>query len=94
MHMHTFTHYTHAHTDAHPAPHTRTELRHKLSLELNFLNEIRNARQLGTILHNRRECSAPYMHEELSSPRLIIMEWVDGTKVRRLWPGCHAAIEP
>eukprot|EP00200_Dunaliella_tertiolecta_P002129 CAMPEP_0202345886 /NCGR_PEP_ID=MMETSP1126-20121109/4923_1 /ASSEMBLY_ACC=CAM_ASM_000457 /TAXON_ID=3047 /ORGANISM="Dunaliella tertiolecta, Strain CCMP1320" /LENGTH=529 /DNA_ID=CAMNT_0048937235 /DNA_START=217 /DNA_END=1806 /DNA_ORIENTATION=+ len=72
------------------------ELEHKLATELNFLNEIHNARKLSAILQGRqyKECSAPYMYEELSSPRLIIMEWVNGVKINDIQALKAAGIEP
>ncbi|KAF5826968.1 hypothetical protein DUNSADRAFT_1655 [Dunaliella salina] len=74
----------------------RVQLEHKLATELNFLNEIHNARKLAAILQGRqyRECSAPYMYEELSSPRLIIMEWVNGVKINDIQALQALGIEP
>jgi hypothetical protein len=54
------------------------EMESKLKFELNFLNEIQNANKLCEILKsNKLPASIPYIHSDLSSERMIIMEWIE-----------------
>lgn len=51
---------------------------------LRHRNELLNARRLSALLPKGGRVSVPAMHSQLSGPRLIVMEWIDGAKITDL----------
>ncbi len=45
--------------------------------------EITNSKRVASLLKDKDCVAVPTMYEPLCSPRLLVMEWVDGVKVRR-----------
>lgn len=58
-----------------------TELRQKLSEELDFRNEADNAGRLAACFAKRDDITVPRLFPRLSSRRILCMEWIDGVKV-------------
>lgn len=55
------------------------ELEAKLRIELDFRNEVHNANKLRVFMSGSKRnvlASVPCIHEELSTPSMIIMQWV------------------
>eukprot|EP00798_Chlamydomonas_sp_ICE-L_P008829 gene8830-71_t len=50
---------------------------------MDFRTEFRNAKKLADIVRedNIARVHVPHMYQELSTPRIIIMEWIEGTKI-------------
>lgn len=45
-------------------------------------NELHNARRVTELLKNDKQAAVPEMHSDLCTRHLLIMEWIDGCKVR------------
>jgi ubiquinone biosynthesis protein len=54
----------------------------RLREELDFRLEARNAALIATNLGNQPLVRIPVVHEALTTPRLLVMEWLDGVSVR------------
>jgi predicted unusual protein kinase regulating ubiquinone biosynthesis (AarF/ABC1/UbiB family) len=57
------------------------ELAANVPLELDFVNEGRNAERIGEFFAERDDVSVPEIHWDLSSERVLVMERIDGIKV-------------
>jgi ubiquinone biosynthesis protein len=60
-----------------------TEVRQGVERELDFGNEARNQQYFSTLNASPGTVYAPAVYPEYTGPRLIVMEWVDGTPVGR-----------
>ena len=49
--------------------------------ELNFVNEATNAETIGRFFEDRDDLRVPRMHRELTTRRVLVMEFIDGVKV-------------
>lgn len=58
-----------------------TELREKLSEELDFRNEADNAARLAACFAGRDDITVPRLFPRLSSSKVLCMEWIHGIKV-------------
>ncbi len=58
------------------------ELGAHVPLELDFLHEADNARRIAGFFDDRPDVSVPFIHESLSRERVLVMEFVDGIKIR------------
>ena len=56
-------------------------------MECDFLAEARAIRQFGEVLATLPEFRVPELYPSLSTPRLLVMEWLDGTKLGDLASG-------
>jgi predicted unusual protein kinase regulating ubiquinone biosynthesis (AarF/ABC1/UbiB family) len=59
----------------------RDELAARLREELDYAREARHIRLYQTLLAGRPEVRVPRVHEALSTPRLLTMEWLDGDQL-------------
>src|SRR5439155_162973 len=59
------------------------EFAERLREELDFRVEARNATEIGGRLAAEGGIRAPVVHEELTTRRVLTMEWFDGVSVRR-----------
>ncbi|XP_069494012.1 aarF domain-containing protein kinase 1 [Ambystoma mexicanum] len=57
------------------------EAKKNLPLELDFLNEGRNAEKMAQMLHRFKYLKIPKIHWDLSTRRVLVMEFVDGGQV-------------
>eukprot|EP00798_Chlamydomonas_sp_ICE-L_P018837 gene18837-25385_t len=59
------------------------ELENSLNTEMDFRTEIANATKLaGIVKEDSIACvHVPHMYHELCSPRVVVMEWIEGTKI-------------
>lgn len=55
--------------------------------ELDFENEARNARAMREAASGRPEVLIPRVHDALSSPRVLTLDYVEGTKLNEVGPG-------
>lgn len=63
----------------------------RLREELDFRIEARNARAIAASLPHASRISVPEVHEELSTSRVLVMEWLDGVSVREVqWGDARA----
>lgn len=60
------------------------ELRRGLMLELDFTNEARNAAIFSCLNQFPEKVFAPAVHEEFTTQKLIVFDWIDGTPVDEL----------
>ncbi|MEX1006914.1 MAG: AarF/UbiB family protein [Acidimicrobiia bacterium] len=58
------------------------EFSSRLREELDFRIEARNARAIASSLPHGSRISVPEVYEELSTSRVLVMEWLDGASVR------------
>jgi ubiquinone biosynthesis protein len=64
----------------------------RLREELDFRIEARNARAIGASLPPDSRIAIPAVYEELSTSRVLVMEWLDGSSVRDVaWEDARAA---
>ena len=64
----------------------------RLREELDFRIEARNARTIGSNLPHGSRVVVPEVYEELSTSRVLVMEWLDGVSVRDVaWGEARAA---
>ncbi len=64
----------------------------RLREELDFRIEARNARTIGSNLPHGSRVVVPDVYEELSTSRVLVMEWLDGVSVRDVaWDDARAA---
>jgi ubiquinone biosynthesis protein len=69
-----------------------TEFSTRLREELDFRIEARNARAIATSLPNGSRVSVPDVYTDLSTSRVLVMEWLDGVSVREVaWGEARAA---
>lgn len=61
-----------------------TEFDRSIHRELDFLSEARNIQRFGRLCADDTTVFIPTAYLELSSPRLLVMDFVDGVKVSRL----------
>ncbi|GLI59471.1 hypothetical protein VaNZ11_001354 [Volvox africanus] len=60
------------------------DLRTKLKVELDFRSEIHNSRRFEKVLKEAGEWGrvvVPVLHEGLCSSKVLVMEWIDGSKI-------------
>ncbi|GAX82134.1 hypothetical protein CEUSTIGMA_g9562.t1 [Chlamydomonas eustigma] len=57
------------------------ELEAKLAEEMDFRTEYTNAAKLRILLEGHKRASVPAMYSDLCTPRMIIMEWIQGIKI-------------
>jgi predicted unusual protein kinase regulating ubiquinone biosynthesis (AarF/ABC1/UbiB family) len=70
------------------------ELGRVVPRELNFVNEGHNAEAIGRQFKERDDVAVPRIHWELTTRRVLVMEYVDGVKVTDLAGLRAAGIEP
>jgi ubiquinone biosynthesis protein len=58
------------------------EFAERLREELDFRQEARNATEVAAGLAGNNEVHVPVVHRELSTARVLVMEWLDGPSVR------------
>lgn len=58
-----------------------SELRTKLSQELDFRHEAANASRMARCFEGRQDVVVPRLYESLCTPKVITMEWIEGIKV-------------
>jgi ubiquinone biosynthesis protein len=64
----------------------------RLREELDFRIEARNARAIAATLPDNARIYVPEVYDELTTPHVLVMEWVDGTSVRDVvWADGQAA---
>jgi ubiquinone biosynthesis protein len=64
----------------------------RLREELDFRIEARNARAIATSLPNGSRVSVPDVYTDLSTSRVLVMEWLDGVSVRDVaWSEARAS---
>ncbi|WP_448582806.1 ABC1 kinase family protein [Thermaurantiacus sp.] len=59
----------------------REELAARLREELDYLREAKHIRLYRNMLQGRDEVRVPQVYEALSTPRLLVMEWLEGRKL-------------
>ena len=69
------------------------EFSSRLREELDFRIEARNARAIGSSLPSGSRISVPEVYEDLSTSRVLVMEWLDGVSVREVAWGDGAIAE-
>jgi ubiquinone biosynthesis protein len=68
------------------------EFSSRLREELDFRIEARNARSIASSLPNGSRISIPDVYEDLSTSRVLVMEWLDGASVRDVaWGDARSA---
>jgi ubiquinone biosynthesis protein len=68
------------------------EFSSRLREELDFRSEARNQRAIASSLPHGSRISIPEVYEELSTSRVLVMEWLDGASVRDVaWGDARAA---
>ena len=68
------------------------EFSSRLREELDFRIEARNARTIASSLPNGSRIAIPEVYEDLSTSRVLVMEWLDGSSVRDVaWGDARAA---
>ena len=68
------------------------EFSSRLREELDFRIEARNARTIASSLPNGSRISIPDVYEDLSTSRVLVMEWLDGASVRDVaWGDARAS---
>ncbi len=70
------------------------ELAEAVPLELDFVNEGRNAERVAGFFAERDDIAVPHIHWDLSSERLLVMELVEGAKVSDAAALAKADIDP
>lgn len=70
------------------------ELGTHVPLELDFLNEIENAARIDEFFSDRADIATPRLHRELSTRRVLVMEFVEGIKINDLGALRRADIDP
>jgi len=64
----------------------------RLREELDYRTEARNAAAVATTMPGDAHIRVPFVYEELSTSRVLIMEWLDGASVREVdWSGVLVA---
>jgi len=58
-----------------------SELRLKLTQEMDFAHEARNASRLAVNFSGRKDIAVPKLFPELSTSKILCMEWIEGVKV-------------
>ncbi len=58
------------------------ELGTHVPMELDFLHEAGNARRIAGFFDGRPDVSVPFVHESLSTKRVLVMEFIDGIRIR------------
>ena len=66
------------------------ELAEHVPRELNFVNEGHNAEAIGRLFKEHEDVGVPRIHWELTTRRVLVMEYVDGIKITDL-PGLRDA---
>ncbi len=56
----------------------------RLREELDYRSEARNARTIGASLPSGSRVYVPHVYEDLSTSRVLVMEWLDGVDVRQV----------
>src|SRR5690554_3465203 len=57
------------------------ELVTTISDELNYVKELKNGQYFQKRYHDNNDVLIPFFYEELSTKRVLVMEWMDGAKV-------------
>jgi len=70
------------------------ELAEHVPRELNFVNEGHNAEAIGRLFKGREDVGVPRIHWELTTRRVLVMEYVDGIKITDLAALRDAGLEP
>lgn len=60
------------------------EMTHTIGAELNYVKEIENGQQFAKRFANRRGIRFPIYFDKYSTPRVLVMEWIEGTKITNL----------
>jgi ubiquinone biosynthesis protein len=60
------------------------EFSERLREELDYRIEARNARAIASTMPSDAHIRVPYVYEELSTSRVLVMEWLDGQSVREV----------
>ncbi len=60
------------------------EMTHTIGAELNYLQEIKNGRQFSERFADRPGICFPVYFEKYSTRRVLVMEWIEGTKITDL----------
>jgi ubiquinone biosynthesis protein len=60
------------------------EFSERLREELDYRIEARNARAIASTMPSDAHIRVPYVYEELSTSRMLVMEWLDGQSVREV----------
>jgi predicted unusual protein kinase regulating ubiquinone biosynthesis (AarF/ABC1/UbiB family) len=70
------------------------ELGTQLPKELDFVNEGRNAEQIGSYFAGRKELAVPRIHWDYTTRSLLVMEFVDGIKISDTLALRAAGVDP
>jgi predicted unusual protein kinase regulating ubiquinone biosynthesis (AarF/ABC1/UbiB family) len=70
------------------------ELGRHVPRELDFLAEARNAERIAAFFHDRADVRVPAIHRELSTRRVLVMEFVDGIKISDRAALVAAGVDP
>src|SRR5204862_1245166 len=60
------------------------EFADRLREELDYRIEARNAREIGANLAGVTQLTIPKVREDLTTPRLLVMQWLEGVSVRQV----------
>jgi ubiquinone biosynthesis protein len=64
----------------------------RLREELDYRIEARNAHAIAVTMPSDAHIRVPFVYDELSTSRVLVMEWLDGASVREVdWTGVRAA---
>jgi ubiquinone biosynthesis protein len=64
----------------------------RLREELDYRIEARNAHAIAATMPSDARIRVPYVYDELSTPRVLVMEWLDGVSVREVdWGATRVA---
>ncbi len=64
----------------------------RLREELDYRTEARNAHSIASTMPADAHIRVPYVYDELSTSRVLVMEWLDGTSVREVdWGAARIA---
>jgi len=60
------------------------ELGKRVFEEMDYLNEAANAEKFRNLHKNNQMIAVPKIYKEITSRRVLTMEWIDGTKLTNL----------
>ncbi|MAR07166.1 MAG: hypothetical protein CL862_08710 [Cyanobium sp. NAT70] len=70
------------------------ELGRRVFEEMDYLNEASNAERFRTLHHHNARIAVPIIHRDVTSRRVLTMEWIDGVKLTNLPAVRELGIDP
>ena len=70
------------------------ELGKRIFEEMDYLNEAKNAKRFKELHKDNKKISVPIIYTELSSKRVLTMEWIDGVKLTNMEKVKELGVDP